>query len=85
MVGEIHDKYKVLSRIFSCAKIINVEIDPPKVHSELITKEKMMYREGFQETVVPVVTMVLYFGTETRWNKPTNIKALMDIPRWLDP
>ncbi len=22
MVGEIHDKYKVLSRIFSCAKII---------------------------------------------------------------
>lgn len=57
----------------------------PKVHSELITKEKMMYREGFKETVVPVVTMVLYFGTETRWNKPTNIKALMDIPRWLDP
>ena len=45
----------------------------------------MMYREGFKETVVPVVTMVLYFGTETRWNKPTNIKALMDIPRWLDP
>ena len=44
----------------------------------------MMYREGFKETVVPVVTMVLYFGTETRWNKPTNIKALMDIPRWLD-
>lgn len=38
-----------------------------------------------KETVVPVVTMVLYFGTETRWNKPTNIKALMDIPRWLDP
>ena len=53
----------------------------PKVHSELITKEKMMYREGFKETVVPVVTMVLYFGTETRWNKPTNIKALMDICR----
>lgn len=41
----------------------------------------MMYREGFKETVVPVVTMVLYFGTETRWNKPTNIKALMDICR----
>lgn len=38
-----------------------------------------------KETVVPVVTMVLYFGTETRWNKPTNIKALMDIPKWLDP
>ena len=38
-----------------------------------------------KKTVVPVVTMVLYFGTETRWNKPTNIKALMDIPKWLDP
>ena len=27
-----------------------IKIDPPKVRSELITKEKMMYREGFQES-----------------------------------
>lgn len=38
-----------------------------------------------KEEVVPVVTLVLYFGTETKWNQPTNIKALMDIPEWLDP
>lgn len=37
------------------------------------------------ETIVPVVTLVLYFGTETRWKKPKNIKALMNIPQWLDP
>ena len=29
-----------------------------------------------KEIIVPVVTLVLYFGTETRWNKPKNIKSL---------
>jgi hypothetical protein len=30
--------------------------------------------------IIPVVTIVLYFGTETRWNQPTNLKELLDIP-----
>jgi hypothetical protein len=34
--------------------------------------------------VIPVVTIVLYFGTETRWNQPTNLKDLLDIPDGLD-
>ena len=37
-----------------------------------------------KEMIVPVVTLVLYFGTETRWNKPKNIKSLIEIPKWLD-
>lgn len=37
-----------------------------------------------KEMIVPVVTLVLYFGTETRWSKPKNIKSLLDIPEWLD-
>ena len=37
-----------------------------------------------KEIIVPVVTLVLYFGTETRWNKPKNIKSLIEIPEWLD-
>jgi hypothetical protein len=35
--------------------------------------------------IVPVVTVVLYFGTKQRWNYPKNIKALMDIPEKLEP
>ena len=37
-----------------------------------------------KETVVPVVTMVLYFGTETRWHKLRNLKALLNIPEGLE-
>ena len=37
------------------------------------------------KTIVPVVTIVLYFGTESRWSQPKNIKALMDVPEWMNP
>ena len=37
-----------------------------------------------KNTVVPVVTFVLYFGTEQRWTQKKNIKALMKIPEGLD-
>ena len=36
------------------------------------------------DKVVPVITMVLYFGTKTRWNKAKNIKSLMKIPPGLE-
>ena len=32
------------------------------------------------ETIVPVISLVLYFGTERRWQKPRNLKALLNIP-----
>jgi hypothetical protein len=34
--------------------------------------------------IIPVVTIVLYFGTEERWNAPTNLKAVLQIPEGLD-
>ena len=34
--------------------------------------------------VVPVVTFVLYFGTEKRWNKKRTIKELVHIPEGLE-
>lgn len=34
---------------------------------------------------MPVITLVLYFGTKKRWNAPLNIKGLMDIPEELEP
>ena len=33
---------------------------------------------------VPVVTLVLYFGTEKRWTNDVNLKSLFDIPDGLD-
>ncbi|MBO5097987.1 MAG: Rpn family recombination-promoting nuclease/putative transposase [Agathobacter sp.] len=34
--------------------------------------------------VVPVVSFVLYFGTEERWNKHLSIKECLDIPKDLE-
>lgn len=38
-----------------------------------------------KEKISPVVTFVLYFGTEYRWYGKKNIKALLDIPKELEP
>lgn len=35
------------------------------------------------QTIIPVISLVLYFGTETRWHKPRNLKALLNIPEGL--
>lgn len=37
-----------------------------------------------EKTVVPVVTFVLYFGTEQRWTQKKNIRSLMEIPKGLE-
>lgn len=53
-----------------------IEYDGAAYRSQLQAKRKEM---------VPVVTIVLYFGTQYRWRAAKNIKALMDIPKELDP
>lgn len=35
-------------------------------------------------TIVPVITIALYFGTEGHWNTKKNICSLMDIPHGLE-
>ena len=37
------------------------------------------------DPITPVITLVLYFGTEKHWNYPRNLKELMNIPNELDP
>ena len=37
-----------------------------------------------KKSVVPVVTFVLYFGTEQRWTQEKNIRSLMEIPEGLE-
>lgn len=36
------------------------------------------------QTIIPVVSLVLYFGTKRHWHKPRNLKALLNIPEGLD-
>lgn len=48
-----------------------------KQMSESEYREK---REAIPENILPVLTLILHFGTETRWNCPRNIRSLMDIP-----
>lgn len=45
--------------------------DGAAYRSQLLNKKKK---------IVPVVTLVLYFGTEKHWDKPCSIKELMQIP-----
>ena len=45
-------------------------------------------KEGEEEKTgakpVPVITLVLHFGTKKRWDQPLSIKELLDIPDYLD-
>jgi hypothetical protein len=49
--------------------------DGAAYRSQLLKKNTRVY---------PVVTIVLYFGTEHKWDGPMNLKALLDIPDGLD-
>ena len=45
-----------------------------------------LLKEGDRTSIkrlVPVITIVLYFGL-TRWNKPKNLKAILDIPKGVE-
>ena len=37
-----------------------------------------------KKTIVPVITMVLYYGTDRRWTATANIKSLIKVPDGLD-
>lgn len=37
-----------------------------------------------KKTIVPVITMVLYYGKDRRWTAPANIKSLIKVPDGLD-
>ena len=42
-------------------------------------------RKNIGGQIAPVVTIVLYFGTERRWTAPKSLKELLDIPDGLEP
>ena len=51
----------------------------------VIGYEGANYRSQYKaKQITPVSTLILYFGTEKRWQFPQNLKALMDIPDGLE-
>ena len=63
------------------------QTEPEKQMSvRVIGYEGANYRSQYKaKQITPVITLVLYFGTEKRWQYPQNLKALMDIPDGLEP
>ena len=53
----------------------------------VIGYDGVAYRSQLQQErkkILPVVTIVLYFGTDRHWNSRKKIKELMEIPKCLD-
>ena len=53
----------------------------------IVEYDRAAYRSQLQQErkkMLPVVTIVLYFGTDRHWNSRKKIKELMEIPRCLD-
>ena len=47
--------------------------------------EGASYRGQYdKKTIVPVITMVLYYGTDRKWTAPKNLKSLIKVPDNLD-
>ena len=52
----------------------------------IIGYEGANYRSQLdQDSITPVISLILYFGTEQHWKQPRNLKALMNIPDGLEP
>ena len=58
-----------------------------KLHRErkITGTEYAERRKAIGRQIAPVVTIVLYFGTERRWTAPKSLKGLLDIPDGLEP
>ena len=63
--------------------------DGAAYRQQLLSKKKKNKKKKSRRKkprkVAPVITLVLYFGTEKRWNQPLSIKELLDVPDFLDP
>ena len=58
-----------------------------KLHKEqkITDAEYIKKLEAIDEQIAPVVTIVLYFGTNRHWTAPTSLKELLNIPNGLEP
>ena len=91
--GKLHEQERDIQKIWKDEKlkitiwgIENQSIVEKYMPIRIIGYDGASYRSQLQKMnkkadgeIVPVVTIVLYFGTEKRWTAPKNLKALMII------
>ena len=70
-------------------QLLNLESEKRKLHKlreeSKITKEEYVSKiKKAYDNICPVITIVLYFGTERHWNESDTLKKLLNIPRKLE-
>lgn len=71
-------------------QVAEEELKTISVHSQYKDEENILHEQErdvskyWSKKVAPVITMVLYFGTERHWNMSGNLKDILDIPDGLD-
>lgn len=90
--GKLHEQERDISKYW---KNGNMDIVIYGIENQTRVEKKMpvrifgyegaSYREQYKnKRIIPVITMVLYFGTKRRWKAPKNLKSLIYIPEELD-
>ena len=84
----IHSQYKAEDeKELAICGIENQSVVEKNMPFRVIGYDGTAYRSQLLEDrkkILPVVTIVLYFGTDRHWNSEKNIKSLMEIPEGLD-
>lgn len=82
-VSKYWKKQKIYMALFGIENQTDIEKNMP---FRVIGYDGAAYRQQLLQgrKPAPVITLVLHFGTEKRWNEPCSIKALLDIPEDLD-
>lgn len=57
----------------------------PYMPMRIMGYDGALYRTQYKKSAYPVVTMVLHFGTEKRWDKARDLYGCLDIPDELRP
>lgn len=82
-VSKYWEKQKIHMSLFGIENQTDIEKNMP---FRVIGYDGAAYRQQLlqKRKPVPVITLVLHFGTKERWNEPCSIKELLDIPENLD-
>lgn len=61
----------------------------PFMPARIVSYDGASYRRQLSEeknrkTLVPTVTLILHFGTDKRWDKPTSLRKLLRVPKGLE-
>ena len=90
--GKVHEQERDIAKYWKrgCTDIVLYGIEnQTKVEKRMPARisgyEGASYRgQCDKKTIVPVITMVLYYGTDRKWTAPKNLKSLIKVPDKLD-